>query len=262
MILIRIRQVKPHIWPLLFASFLSACGGGSEIVAVVQIVTPLGGGWLLDPASDDEKLDLNANLPDDVFFSSNLSVTATVTTKTNVCGGGVGPLAAEVDLVGTLKNGAIELRRKDPPNNTSNCLQGRFTDLRTLEITPTSMATRLYRNGRVDVQMALGLWVSNGGNPLKLKFKEPDSVDNDDTASVEGCDLSGVQVVEFVGDMQGFDTNTNSKPLISELRSDDLNNFLLFSQVVYHDGATLKLLDSQGNPLTLRRTKDNTTTCP
>ena len=108
------RRVHHHAtWPLLTIALVSACGGG--LLAVLQIVTPLGGDWLVDPLSDDEKLDFNSNLPEDVFFSSKLSVTAKVTTITDVCGGGTVSPAPEVDLVGTLENGAVVLRRKDPP---------------------------------------------------------------------------------------------------------------------------------------------------
>jgi len=252
----RRRAQRPAVW--LFLALLAACGGGAGTIAVLQIVTPLGGDWVED--NSVEKVDFNANPNAVVLFESSLNVTAAVTTADDICGGGFVLAGTDVDVEGTLDNGDLVLHLPGDPNT---CLEGAFTDLITLEAGPPGQPTRLYKNSRVDVQMALGLWVSGSNNPLKLKFTRPDSVDNNvNTEVVQGCDVSAITVVKFIGVMHGFDTNTNSKPLIPELRSDDNNDFLLFSQIVFEDGATLKLLDSLGNPVTLHREEDTTTTCP
>jgi hypothetical protein len=242
---------------ILTVCLLPACGGGvGEIVAIASIVTPLGGLW--ENVPNDEFLTFTGPPTETVMFASKLDVTASVTTSTNVCGGGTS--GNSVDLEGTVENGNLVLRPVGAPAATS-CLQGKFTDLRTLEATPTGQPTRVYRNGRVDVQMGLGLWVSDGSGQLKLKFVDPDSVNNDDTASVTGCDVS-VGSTKFVGDMNGFNTSTNAKPTIPELRSDDPANVVLFTQVVFVDGATLTLVNPASQAMTLHRKPDTTTTCP
>ena len=256
-------RIRTRGCQLVFVVLLSACGGGAGVVAIVQIVTPLGGGWFVDPAIDAEKLDFNSNPPEKVFFSSELNVTAKLTTTSGICGGGIDPVVTEEDLVGKLVNGVVALRRSDSADNSPNCLEGRFTDLITLEAGPPGSPTLKYENGRVDIQLLFGLWVSDGATPLQFKFTEGDSVDNnDDTQEIRGCNLTAIPVVKFIGTMNGFDTNTRSKPTIPELRSDDGDDFLLFSQIVYEDGATIKLLDALGDSVTLRRIEDTTTVCP
>lgn len=257
-------RIYVHGWQLVFVVLLSACFGGAGVVAVVQIVTPLGGSWFVDPAIDAEKLNFNSNPPEQVFFSSELSVTARVTTTSGICGGGFDPDVTEVDLVGKLVNGGVALRRADSADGSPNCLEGRFTDLITLEAGPPGSPVLKYVNGRVDIQLLIGLWVSDGATPLQFKFTEGDSVDNDDVdnVTIRGCDLTADPVVKFIGTMNGLDTNTRSKPTIPELRSDDGDDLLLFSQVVYEDGATIKLLDALGDSVTLHRVEDTTSVCP
>jgi len=256
-------RIRARGWQLVFVVLLSACFGGAGVVAVVQIVTPLGGSWFVDPAIDAEKLNFNSNLPEKVFFSSELNVTARVTTRSDVCEGGFDPLGTEVDLVGKLVNGVVDLRRADSADGSPNCLEGKFTDLITLEAGPPGSPALKYQNGRVDIQLLIGLWVSDGATPLQFKFTEGSSVDNNDvTQEIRGCDLTAIPVVKFIGTMNGFDTNTRSKPTIPELRSDDGDDLLLFSQVVYEDGATIKLLDALGDSVTLHRVEDTTTVCP
>ena len=255
------RRVSRHAYgPLLIAGLLSACGG-SAIVALVQIVTPLGGSW--NVSGTDEALDLNNNPLGTVMFESSLNVTATVTTASDVCGGGLVSGGSEVDLEGTLDNGDLVLHQI---GSSSTCLQGSFTDLRTLEAGPPGGSTQSYQNSRVDVQMSLGLWVSNGSSQLKLKFVGPDSVDNDvsglSAEIVEGCDVSNPSlVVKFEGEMNGFNTITNAKPSIPVL-TEISGGLTRFTDVIFEDGATLSLLNASGQPVTLHREPDTTTNCP
>lgn len=254
------------IWTLLTISLLSACGGsgGSAFVAVLEIVTPLGGSWAV-VAKPNEELVFDSNLDAPALFTSQLNVNLELTTGEAICGGP----AANIPLVGTLINGDLVLRRKDPPNNNSTCMEGTFTDLITLEAGSPGQATQPYENDRVDVQMNLGLWVSTGGGNLKVKFIEPFSVDNDDSFRVAGCVVSANPTDKFDSDdinnpsteMEGFDTGTRVKPRIVEIKS-ILTGLTLFTQIVFQDGATLTLLDAQGNSVTLHREQDNTTTCP
>ena len=256
-------------WQYLLAGLLSACGGGGAIVAIVSVVTPLAGQWNVSD-TDLERLNFDKVPAETVFFGLQLgevNITATVTTATNICGGGFAPGGTNIQLVGTLDNGVLMLRRQDPPNNTSTCLQGTFPDLRTIAAGPPGQPTLLYQNDRVDVQMDLGLWVSDGNTPLKLKFNEPSgTLENNSSAFVEGCVVSVSPPDLFDSgsnneEMKGFDTTTNAKPTIPEVRSNP-GDLLLFSQVVFEDGATLTLLNSSGESVTLHREPDTTTTCP
>lgn len=258
MIFIRRRREYRHTyWPLLIIGLLSACGGGTGIVAVLQIVTPIAGNWAVN-GTPIEELNLNQAQPDAVFFNSNLNVTAELTTQ-----GDCSTVPENnLPLVGTLINGDLVLRRANPANSPT-CLQGTFIDLITLEAGPPGQPTKLYENDRVDVQMGLGLWVSDGSGQLKLKFESPSSVDNDDNFNfVDGCDVSSGSGVTFDSDdMRGFDTTTRAKPTIPEIRS-SIGGPILLSNVVFEDGATLTALNSSGQPVTLYRQPDSTTTCP
>jgi len=255
----RRRAQRPAVW--LFLALLAACGGGAGIVAVVQIVTPLGGSWAVkNTINEDMSFDNTA--VESTLFTSQLNLTAEINTDMAICGGP----DIDISLEGTLNNGNLVLSRVGNPNT---CLQGSFTDLITLEAGPPSLATQSYENDRVDVQMDKGLWVSTGGGQLKLKFNEPFSVDNDDPSRVIGCVVSVNPLDQFdsndinnpSSEMDGFDTGTRAKPTIPEIKS-ILTGLTLFTQVVFEDGATLKLLDSNGDSVTLHREEDTTTTCP
>ncbi len=256
------RRVHRHtIWPLLVIGLLSACGGGAGLVAVLQIVTPLGGSWAV-VARPNEEADFDSSLDALTLFTSQLNVNLELKTDDAICGGP----GANIPLEGTLRNGDLVLHL---PGNANTCMQGTFTDLITLEAGPPGQATQPYENDRVDVQMDLGLWVSTGGGQLKLKFTAPSSVDNDDPSPVVGCVVSVNPPDEFDSDdinnpsseMDGFDTGTRDNPTIPEIKS-TLNGLTLFTQVVFQDGATLTLLDSNGDSVILHREEDTTTTCP
>ncbi|MDH3221094.1 MAG: hypothetical protein OEO19_16310 [Gammaproteobacteria bacterium] len=251
----RRRGYRHSYWSLLVVGLLSACGGGAGIVAIIEIVTPIAGNWAV--RNTIENLNLNQAQPDAVFFTSNLNLTAELTTQ-----GDCSTVPENnLPLVGTLINGDLVLRRANPANSPT-CLQGTFIDLITLEAGPPGLPTKLYENDRVDVQMGLGLWVSDGSGQLKLKFESPDSINNDDFDIVDGCDVSSSTAVRFDSDdMNGFNTTTRAKPTIPEIRSSNGGSILL-SNVVFEDGATLTGLNSSGQTVTLRRQPDSSTTCP
>jgi hypothetical protein len=122
---------------------------------------------------------------------------------------------------------------------------------------------RNYLNNRVDVGMSLGLWVSQGDGRLKLKFTEPDSINNNDVATLTGCDVSaGPANARFSGDMSGFGTATGAKPAAAELR-DTVSTALVFRQLVFVDGATITIQNAVGQAFTLHRQAESpASTCP
>ena len=116
----------------------------------------------------------------------------------------------------------------------------------------------------VVVNMDVGLWVSDGSGQLKLKFVGPSQVDSDDSEPVSGCDWSSGSGVRFDSDdMNGFNTITRAKPTIPAIRS-SISGPILFSNVVFEDGATLTLFNvAFGERVTLHRQPDDPETpCP
>lgn len=240
---------------VLAAALLAACGG--DILALLQIVTPLAGSW--NDSAFEERINFLTPTPDEQVFQSQLNVTAEVGSASGVCGAPVNDVVA---VEGTLDNGQLSLRRPGAP---APCLEGRFVDLRRFDaVANGAIPARSYFNSRVDVRMATGLWVSENGL-LKLKFEGPSSVDNNssDANNATGCDVSNSAAkVNFTGTMTGFNTATLARPAIAELRN-PLGNALLFSAVEFVDGDTLTLRNTLGQSLTLtRQTDPASTTCP
>lgn len=241
---------------VLTAALLAACGGG-EIFAILQIVTPLAGSW--NDSAFQERINFLTPTPDEQVFQSQLNVTAEVGSASGVCGA---PTDDVVAVEGTLDNGQLSLRRPGAP---AACLEGRFVDLRRFDaLANGAIPARSYLNSRVDVRMATGLWVSENGL-LKLKFEGPSSVDNNssDTDNATGCDVSNSAAkVNFTGTMTGFNTTTQARPAIAELRN-PVGNALMFTAVTFVDGDTLTLRNALGQNLTLTRQPDPaSTTCP
>ena len=251
------RRAYHHSCLLVLIAVLSACGGStSAIIAVIEIVTPLGGDWGAPLNNEDEKLDFNTNPPEDVLFASDLILQARLTTASTTCG----CPATDLLLEGNLSNGELVLRL---PGSTTTCLQGEFTDLVTLEAGPPGGSRQRYENDRVNVEMDLGLWISDGSGDMKLKFEQRDFVANDATnLDIAGCDLSGIASVEFEGEMEGFNTTTRVKPSIPELRP-AAGGASLYTQGVFVDGDTITLVKtSNSETVTFHRVPDTTTTCP
>lgn len=251
-----VRQVSGGV---LTAALLAACGGG-EILAILQIVTPLAGQW--NDTTFNESISFLTPSPDEQVFSSKLNVTAFLSSASGVCGDAT---SAGVNVEGTLDNGKLALRL---PGASADCLRGSFSSL--VQFNAEAMGAipaRSYFNSRVDVRMQTGLWVSENGQ-LTLKFEEPSSVDNQpggNSQTANGCDVSNLAAkVRFTGTMIGFNTTTLAKPGIAELRNTG-TNALMFSKVEFVDGATLKLLNATGQSVTLTRKPDPVatgTTCP
>jgi hypothetical protein len=240
------RQVSGGV---LTAALLAACGGG-EIFAILQIVTPLAGQW--NDTTFNESISFLTPPPDEQVFSSQLNVTAALSSASGVCGDATN---AGVDVAGTLDNGKLSLRL---PGATAACLEGSFVDLRRFDaVAIGAQPARSYFNSRVDVRLQTGLWVSDNGQ-LTLKFEGPSSVDNNssDPGNATGCDVSNTaSKVRFSGTMSGFNTATLARPTIAELRN-TVDTTLMFRQVEFVDGATLKLLNATGQSVTLTRKAD------
>ncbi len=239
-----------HALGLAVATGLAACGGG-ELLAVLQIVTPLGGSWAT--AGFNTNLQFTNLQPATQVFLSKFDVTASVSSNEGVCGD---TLNNGVDLVGTLDNGQVVLR-PIAPANAPNCIQGTFSDLRKLDaVALGGQPARSYTNSRVDVQMQQGLWVSENG-ALSLKFNTPSSVDNFTGANTEvvtGCNVTvPAAKVNFEGEMRGFVVATLSRPVIPELVNPLNVAQKYFTQVEFVDGATLRLLNAGGQLVTLKR---------
>jgi hypothetical protein len=259
-----------HLWkclhPVAVAGLLAAggtlpacSGGGGAGGGGGGVVTPLDGIW------DNSAVPLERiqfTVPNTVhLFASTLNVTANVTTSADVCGGGL--TAATVAVQGTVDDGRVLLRPAGSPAGAT-CIDGRFIDLRTLQVAADAThPQRNYQNNRVDVGMSLGLWVSQGDGRLKLKFTEPDSINNDEVVKLIGCDVSTLPANgRFSGDMSGFNTGTGAKPAAAELR-DTVSTALAFRQFVFVDGATITLQNAIGQSFTLHRQAESPATiCP
>lgn len=225
----------------LTAALLAACGGG-ELLAILQIVTPLGGSWG-DGAG--ESLFFSSPPEADQMFASSITVTATVTSFKGVCGSNGG--ASVSNVPGTLNNGQLSLRLA---NAAAPCLEGSFTDLRRLETSAPGVPAKIvYLNDRVAVNLPVGVWSRASGAPT-LKFTATSSVNNGQTETVAGCDVTNPAAkVAFTGTVSGFNTSTLAVPRIPALVG------TAFTQVEFVDGATLKL-QSGGQSMTLTRKPD------
>jgi|GEM_PF-1553432 len=252
MILRSTKRVFRQVFGTVTAAVILVACGGAELVALLQIVTPLAGQW--NNTAFNESISFLTPTPDEQVFQNKYNVTANVGSASGVCGIPLPPLNNDVVVDGTLDNGKLSLRR---PGATSACLEGNFIDLVRFDAAAIDgKPARSYFNSRVDVRLNTGLWVSESGK-LSLKFSGPSSVDNnsDNLNNATGCDVSNTAAkVNFSGTMRGFDTALRTRPAIAELRNGA--NAVLFSKVEFVDGATLKLLDAGGQSVTLTRKAD------
>ena len=233
----------------LTAALTAACGGGGEILAILQIVTPLGGQW--KDATSEEILQFNSEAASVEYFTSKRNITATVQSVVGVCGS-LG--SAVVNLQGTLDNGKVMLR--PAVAGSANCIEGSFTDLRRFAaVALAGQEARNYDNSLVAVAMNVGLWSTDNGQ-VTLNFDGPSTIGNNDNQIVVGCDVSvPTAPVRFNGTMRGFDLGNLSKPFI-ELLLNSATNAPMFSQVEFVDGGTLTLRNAAGQALTLKRKPD------
>lgn len=226
---------------------IAACGG--DVVALLAIVTPLGGSW---SDGGTESIAFTAPSEPEQMFASNLAVLATVTSSKGVCGATT--TSPQVDNIpGTLNNGQLTLRLS---NAAAPCLEGRFTDLRRLEASAPGLPAKVaYLNDRVAVNLQTGVWVGEGGSPT-LKFTAPSSVDNGSTSAVAGCDVSNPAAkLNFTGTMTGFNATTLAKPRIAALVG------TAFTNVEFVSGATLTMTNGSQNVTLTRQGDPAGTTC-
>ncbi len=241
---------------------MTACGG-SDIGGVIPIVTPLDGQWLTDAG---EAMQFGGFSREELHFSEVLSVDVTIENPQFICEGAIAD-SEFLDLSGFIRAGELELFVPEASSEIP-CMTGVFTDLRTLRIDPVGeLSERLFQNTRVDVDMAFGLWVSSDSRGLlRLKFESPQSVENDSVGVSEsnGCVLvSDGDDVNFTGLMNGFDTVNSVNPTIPELVSSEPGNPILFTQLVFLDNESIRLIDADGHRRSLVRMPDiDETECP
>ena len=234
---------------VLAAALLAACGGG-EVLAILQIVTPLAGQW---SAGNNESIGFQTPVPAVQVTRSQGEVTGSVFSGAGVCGDTTGN---GVPVVGRVDNGNATLRLAGAQ---ADCIRGKFSSLVQFDAEAIdAIPARSYFNSRVDVQMQTGLWVSENGQ-LTLKFEGPSSVDNNssDTGNVTGCDVSSPTAKVRFSDatMFGFNTSNQARPFINELRN-STGNAMMFSAVVFVDGGTITLRTPTDQSITLTRKPD------
>lgn len=237
------------------------CGGGA--VALLPFVTPVGGAWRLDAvpstpetdsAAGEEAFNINPKAGQPYMLASPLQVSGTYRSDTVAtrCAG-----AADTAIDGILDDRRLVLRAAADPATV--CLRGSFTDLATFRADDG----RVYRNSRVDVQLPIGVWVSDDGS-RRIKFTAPASVDNRDSALIEGCDVTAGSAFEAItGTLQGlvpagFPTPGTS-PRIVDLKRDGVT---LYTHGVMLDGATLEFDTAGGTKVRLQRQASVVDVCP
>lgn len=247
------------------AGVLAACGGGELLL--LAVVTPLNGQWLDQTASSNVTITFVNLNPADYLYKPSLVSNALLLNPSGVCAGTL-DVDGNLPLSGTLDNGRLRLTVTE---TGATCVDGRFTDLRRLEATVGGGTTpRIFLNDRIDVRLTEGLWVSEGGGAVRVKFDNAvgggtfaDSVDNGSTTEVGACDVSpGVTPVRLLGTLAGFGVDGSTKPTIAAL-SEENGGAQRFTQVVFEDGATLSVRTAAGQALTLKRERETApSSCP
>lgn len=248
------------------AAAMAACGGGAELL-LVTVVTPLNGQWLDQTAGSSVAVTFVNLDPADYLYKPVLVSDALLLNPSGVCAGTVNG-DGNLPLSGSLDNGKLRLTVTE---TGQTCVDGRFTDLRRLEAVVGSGTTpRVLINDRIDVRLTEGLWVSEGGGALRIKFDNAvgggsfaDSVDNGSTTEVGACDVSpGIASTRLIGTLAGFGVGGLTNPTIAAL-TEETGGAQRFSQVVFVDGATLTLRTAAGQAVTLKRQKEAVpSTCP
>jgi hypothetical protein len=241
-------------------ALLAGCGGGELLL--LTIVTPLNGAWREGGNVANEGIQFTSPGPDVHLFSSKFAVQANILNPASFCDvqdDGSGQLA----MAGTFDNGRVLLHAANSPTQAT-CIDGTITSLIRMQVAAGGgRPARSYVNNRVDVQMDLGLWVSDGG-ATRLKFSDFDSVTNDTAGNpIQACDVSpGGAPVLLDGLFDGYQVATSTRPTIAALTANGQAT-PRFTQVEYVDGATLTLRNAGGQAVTLRRQKETTATfCP
>lgn len=242
----------------LAAGALVACGGGELLLAAV--ISPLNGTWLLAGTSGGESLNFRTSL-DIHLYNNRYDIAGSLNDPADSCGA---PANGTVNLEGSFENGEVVMRAVDAPGRPV-CLSGRFSSLIRFDANAVgARAARFYENTRVDVQMAEGLWVSEGGN-LRIKFSDVSSVNNEQRGvPIQACDVSpGVSpAVVMAGTMDGFLKATQTRPRIAALTVTGQATARL-RDVEFVDGATIQLRNAAGATVKLTRQRESVVTfCP
>lgn len=245
---------------------LAACGGAE--VVLLTVVTPLNGQWRDTAAGSSLALTFRNLNPVEYLYAPELAVEGALLNSNGECAGDLDPLDGSLALSGTLDNGQL---RMSVVQTGQVCVDGRFTDLRRLEAAlGTGRSAKVFQNDRIDVRLTEGLWVSEGGGTVRIKFDNNvgngtfnDSVDNGQTTPVGACDVSpGAAAVRMTGTLAGFGVGGLTLPTVDALVNES-DGATRFRQVVFADGATLNLRTAAGQSLTLKRQKETTpTVCP
>ena len=255
-----VRGFRHAVLWLSCALLLASCGG-AEVIALLAVVTPLGGFWRSDDATP-QTIQLTVVQPEKYLYSAQLDLTADLVIASAVCG--PQPLSSSLDA--TLDNGKLLVFEQGSQRKKA-CLEGSFTDLRTLRMAATGQPAIVFHNNRVDVAMDRGLWSTDGSTAgLTLKFESPTSVDDNVQTDTRGCTVSAtLSSTAFVGRMQGFVESTGAVPRIPDLTKEGATD-ILFREVTFRDGAKLELIDnSTGKSVVLHRKQDPVvggTRCP
>lgn len=242
------------------AVLLAGCGGGELLL--LTVVTPLNGAWREGGNVANEGIQFTSPGAEVHLFSSKYAVQANILNPASFCDvqdDGSGQLA----MAGTYDNGRVLLHAANSPTQAT-CIDGTITSLIRMQVAAGGgRPARSYVNNRVDVQMNLGLWVSDGG-ATQLKFSSFDSVTNDTAGNpIQACDVSpGGAPVVLDGLVDGYQVATGTRPKIAALTANGQAT-PRFTQLEYVDGATLTLRNAGGQTVTLHRQKETTATfCP
>lgn len=262
------KSTTPRRWrsaASLGALLLAACGGGE--ILLLAVVTPLNGQWRDTTAGSQVAFQFNNLNPAEYLYADKMTVAGVLVNPSGVCAGDV-DVDGNLPLAGTIDNGQLRL---NGVQSGQVCIDGKFTDLRRLEAAlGIGRSARVFVNDRIDVRLTEGLWVSDGGGTLRIKFDNnvgngsfADSVDNGQTTPVGACDVSpGAAAVRVTGTLAGFGVGGITHPTIDVLANES-DGAARFRQVVFADGATLNLRTAAGQQLTLKRQKETTATvCP
>lgn len=212
--------MKRHAWGAAAAAgVLAACGGGA-LIALAPVVGPIGGQWQQDVPPASPTLEPVAG----EFF--NVDPTGDAADRypteasypvTGIYGSRSGPCAAadptdpndSIDVAGTVDGDLIVLNRQDAP--TVECLRGRFTDARTVEIGPTTR----YRNNTVQFAFDRHEWVNADDTTQRFRFTNDANATDDSIADLAGCRRIGNGPrADFSARLAGYSTTANVGPRI------------------------------------------------
>lgn len=243
---------------LLAGSALAAACGGGGVIALLPVVGPIGGSWSLDSDNQPdfdftpgETIDVAPTDASSYPTQSRYDVAGLYATRTGPCrtpdtdtDGDQVPDA--VTVTGTIDDGRIVLRRT--ANTADECMRGVFADVRTIQ----RDGGGTYRNGTTQLDLSTQFWVNADDASQRFIFTEG-AIVGDDTGPlpVVGCRRIGSAQVAVTGTIQGFDSQTNTGPLVT-LTIDNTT----FRDGTFRGASEIRFVGSGSGALTLRRTAD------